>query len=104
MNRNSLKPAALSRSLRPFPRVASRLTGQPWALGRNPFGILPPMSGSQDPCEGQSESSVCLLRVSPVGKVSARCRFFLLPELLHLQADSISAATYHFEDGLTKEI
>src|SRR6266436_4435991 len=26
-------------SLRPFPRVASRMAGQPWAGGHNPFGI-----------------------------------------------------------------
>src|ERR1051326_9115185 len=36
----------VSRTLRLQPRVASRLAGQPWAGGRNPFGIVEYMAGA----------------------------------------------------------
>src|SRR5258708_29761867 len=43
-------PLGLSRFARFFPRVAR--PSQPWALLRNPFGILQhPAHGSKDPCK-----------------------------------------------------
>src|SRR5260221_7252392 len=43
--------SGLARASRPFPRVAR--SSQPWALGRNPFGILPGFPDSKDGCKEQ---------------------------------------------------
>ena len=41
--------SGLARNSGPFPRVAR--PSQPWALGRNPFGILPRVPDSKDACK-----------------------------------------------------
>ena len=78
--------SGLARNSGPFPRVAR--PSQPWALGRNPFGILPRVTDSKDACKG--------LRLAGAfgwqAQARYRTRFVRTPCSLTLETWSLAAA------------
>ena len=73
--------AATPLGLRPtscrFPRVASRLAGQPWALRRNPFGIR---ARAQTNLWGNESFGPRVLRSTPVNAQEVRGHFLRAAE------------------------